>query len=380
MSAAEDRTASMEVDSNPRPANTSLVPVLGEGFQESRPGAAPNPGESSGEEQDASQGDAKLGKRRLFGFGRKKDDKGKGKKKVELDQSGKSMDAMGSIAERRSTTKTQANMSPIESTHPYQSHSPPNRNLHSPSPRVVSPAGSQIFERDVQGSSLPVPNSPAIPSHIQTENHIPSVLDASSEAITDKNIDPDSVEIIMHSLHQPAALTVTGVGGSEAVGGLWTDDLIAHPDKDDAASNYGALDGTDIRRLSFISFADVVQSEHAEHSGMRDSIHIAGLTSLSSGHRSPSPMRSPVSSQGLGTSPPTSKSASIKGFELSPQRGPKPLGSPTSAYPPISAGGELTIETMSQALRKMGSSDLSGVRSQPLSPVSTDGPGDKLTK
>src|SRR5271170_5697922 len=203
MSASEDQTASKEVVSTQRPANASPVPVLGEGFQESRPGTVPNSGESSDEEQDASQGDSKLGKRRLFGFVRKKDDKGKGKKKAELDQSGKPMDAIGSIAERRSTTKTHANMSPIQSTHPYQSHSPPSRNLHSSSPRVVSPAGSQIFERDVQESSLPVPNSPAIPSHIQTENHIPSVLDASSEAITDKNIDPDSVEIIMHSSHQP---------------------------------------------------------------------------------------------------------------------------------------------------------------------------------
>jgi hypothetical protein len=380
MSASEEKTTSDEVDSTKRPANASPIPVLGEGFQESRPAAVPNAAESSDDQQDASQEDPKLGKRRLFGFGRKKDEKSKGKKKVELDKSSKPIDPIGSLAERRSAAKPHANMSPIQPTYPYQSHSPPNRNLHSSSPRVVSPAGSQIFERDVQESSLPVPNSPAIPSHIQTENHIPSVLDASSEAITDKNINPDSVEIIMHSSHQPAALTVTGVGGSEAVGGLWADDLVAHPDKDDAASNYGALDGTDVRRLSFISFADVVQSEHAEHSGMRDSIHIAGLTSLSSGHRSPSPMRSPVSSQGLGTSPPTSKSASIKGFELSPQRGGKPLGSPTAGFPPLPTGGELTIETMSQALRKMGSSDLGGARSQPLSPVSTDGPADKLPK
>ncbi len=379
MSASHDKTASEEVDFTKRPANASPIPVLGEGFQESRPVAVSNTAESSDDEEDASQGDVKVGKRRLFGFGRKKDGKGKGKKKVELDKSGKPVDPISSVTEHRSTTKSQS-VSPVQSTHPYQSYSPPNRNLHSSSPRVVSPAGSQIFERDVQESSLPVPSSPAIPSHIQTENHIPSVLDASSEAITDKNIDPDSVEIIMHSSHQPAALTVTGVGGSEAVGGLWADDLVSHPDKDDAASNYGALDGTDIRRLSFISFADVVQSEHAEHTGMRDPIYIAGLTSLSSGHRSPSPMRSPVSSQGLGTSPPTSKSASIKGFELSPQRGGKPLGSPTSGFPTLSTGGELTIETMSQALRKMGSSDLSGSRSQPLSPVSTEGPSDKLPK
>ena len=38
-----------------------------------------NTAESSDDEQDAPQEDPKLGKRRLFGFGRKKDEKGKGK-------------------------------------------------------------------------------------------------------------------------------------------------------------------------------------------------------------------------------------------------------------------------------------------------------------
>ena len=93
MSASEEKTTSDEVDSTKRPANASPIPVLGEGFQESRPAAVPNAAESSDDQQDASQEDPKLGKRRLFGFGRKKDEKGKGKKKVELDQSGKPMDS-----------------------------------------------------------------------------------------------------------------------------------------------------------------------------------------------------------------------------------------------------------------------------------------------
>lgn len=225
----------------------------------------------------------------------------------------------------------------------------------------MSPAGSQIFERDVQESSLPVPNSPAIPSHIQQENHIPAVLDASSEAITNKSLDPDSVEIVMHSSHQPAAVSVTGIASTESHGHPWSEDLLAHTDKDDAASNYGALDSADVRRLSFISFSDIVQGEHMEHAGSRDSLYVAGLSSFSSGgHRSPSPVRSPVSS---GTSPPTSKSASIKGVELSPRA--KALGSPVLAHLP-SAGGELTIETMSQALR-----------SPLISPSSPDGLSDR---
>jgi len=339
---------------------------LGEGFQESTNKIMSKSADSSDIDADVgeSTGEApKAGKRRLFGFGRKKDEANlKGKKKGEP-----------TTDPKIPTNPTiNHNSSPPRSSYPHQApSSPPNRNLYSSSPRIVSPAGSQIFERDVQESSLPVPNSPAIPSHIQTENRIPPVLDASSEAITNDNLDPDSVEIVMHSFHQPAAMTVGGIGSSETTGGTWADDLIAHPDKDEASSNYGALDSTDIRRLSFISFADVVQSEHAEHAGSRDSIYVAGLSALSSPavNRSPSPVRSPVSSFGFGTSPPTSKSASVKGLDLSPQR--KSLASP------LQSPGELTIETMSQALRRTGSGDLGGVRSLPLSPVSPDGLSDR---
>jgi hypothetical protein len=346
------------------------VPVLGEGFQESHPIPASASTDSSEAENGVAAEDGKPTKRRLFGFGRKKkDDKEKGKKKDDGKQTEQAVITNSKLATSKSNIPKVA---PIQSTHPYRSQSPPNRNLHSSSPRVVSPAGSQIFERDVQEAAVPVPNSPAIPSHIQTENHIPAVLDASSEAITDNNLDPDSVEIVMHSLHQSAAMTVTGIAGSDAAGGNWADDLVAHPDKDDAASNYGALDNTDVRRLSFISFADVVQSEQAEHFSGREPMHIAGLTSFSSGHRSPSPMRSTVSSQGVNTSPPTSKSASIKGVDLSPSRAGKPLASPTLSFSSPS-GSELTIETMAEALKKTGSGDLSGTRSQPLSPVSPGG-------
>lgn len=353
--------------------SNKAVPVLGEGFQETRPLETSNSADSSDAEAELEIGEngTTLSKRRLFGFSRKRVDKGKNS---DLTQPSKTINTTGSAIQ------PQIAKAAISPNHPYQAYSPPpNRNLHSSSPRVVSPAGSQIFERDVQESTLPVPNSPAIPSHIQTENHIPSVLDASSEAITDSKLDPDNVEIIMHSSHQPAAVTVTGVGGGEAMGQSWSEDFLTHPDRDETASNYGSLDNTDVRRLSFISFADVVQSEHAEHSSMRDAANIAGLTSLSSGHRSPSPMRSPVSSQGLGSSPPTSKSASIKGVDMSPSRSGKPLGSPTLplTVSPL-GGGELTIETMSQALKNSQSGDLSGARSLPLSPVSPDGLSDRL--
>jgi hypothetical protein len=137
----------------------------------------------------------------------------------------------------------------------------PTRGGLSSSPRLSSPAGSQIFERDVQDSISAMPTSPAIPSHIQTEDHIPPVLDASSEAITDDHLDPDSVEIITHNAHQPAAVTVTGVT-YEQMAASWAEELgvaLDHQQRDDVSS-HGALDGAaDVRRLSFISFADVVQ-------------------------------------------------------------------------------------------------------------------------
>ncbi|KFY29757.1 hypothetical protein V493_02264 [Pseudogymnoascus sp. VKM F-4281 (FW-2241)] len=342
---------------NQQATNTSTNPVphLDEA-PEISPITAPESAESSEEGEGTTTGDEpKTTKRRLFGFGKKrKDDKGKRK------------DAASNVSD--APRSAPSNLTFVPTTHPYITQSP-NRNLHSTSPRVVSPAGSQIFERDVQESASQVPNSPAIPAHIQTEDRIPAVLDASSEAITDNALDPDTVEIVMHSSHQPAAKNVTGISGSEAAGTNWSEDLLAHPDKDDAASNYGALDSADVRRLSFISFADVVQSEQTEHMNNRDPMHFAGLTTLSSGHRSPSPIRSTVSSQGVGTSPPTSKSASIKGLDLSPTRAGKPLASPTLSFPSPTSGSELTIETMSQALRKTASGDLTGTRSQPMSPI-----------
>jgi hypothetical protein len=249
------------------------------------------------------------------------------------------------------------------------------------SPRLSSPATSQIFERDVQDSSVLLPNSPAIPTHIQTENYIPPVLDDASEAITNHKLDPDSVEIVTHSSHQPASVTVTGANiglpSYDLSASEWAAELASFADRDavstDNASNYGSLDSADVRRLSFISFADVVQSEHNPASGIagsRDSIHLAGLTSLPAAmNRSPSPIRSPVSSQGPETSPPTSNPGSMKGIELSPSR--RPLGSPTSTnnLKLNASGGDLNIETMSQALRRTGSTDLSHVRSGPASPI-----------
>ncbi|KAK4104653.1 hypothetical protein N658DRAFT_386807, partial [Parathielavia hyrcaniae] len=348
------------------------------------------------------EGDEKKKKRGLFGFGKKK-----------AEEPAKPPPKPTPASNNAPTRKTTA--SPIQTDAARSSPSSPGRPGFASSPRLASPAGSQIFERDVQESAAAIlPSSPAIPSHIQTENYIPPVLDASSEAITDDHLNPDTVEIITHTSHQPASVAVAG--------GLsphhhphnhephqkpsWADELAAFAAhrtpttlsnaNTDTASNYGSFDATDVRRLSFISFADVVQAEQHQQQqagggGSRDSMHLAGLTSLAAlnsnnnSNRSPSPIRSPVSSGygygvggggiggGIGVggaSPPTSKSGSVKGVEMSPGR--KPLGSPTSmmsmqlpggsgaASPPVVVSGEIAIETMSQALRRTGSGDLSG--------------------
>ena len=316
---------------------------------------------------ETAKDESKSKKRSLFGFGKKKTEE-----KVVSKSPQKSGDRLPSPPP---PTQPGFKASPRRSATGSPAPSSPGRGLYSTSPRVGSPAGSQIFERDVQESTA-LPTSPAIPSHIQTENYIPPVLDASSEAITDGHLNPDTVEIVTHTSHQPAGAAVAGSTPYDSSSTSWQEDLAAFTDKEEGASNYGSLDSTDVRRLSFISFADVVQAEHGPSSGVagsRESIHLAGLTSISSlgaNNRSPSPIRSPVSSQGGETSPPISNSGSVKGFSLSPVR--KPLGSPTSTEHNLVSSGELNIETMSQALRRTGSTDLSAHRSQPISPI--DGP------
>lgn len=371
----------------------SSVPLLGEGFDHPpKNDLSENPASSStysssydGEQEtgESPEVDTKSGKRRFWGLGKKKeDDKIKKKREGALATTSSgpapSISTAQSGSPLRSPTLSYGPPASHPTSHPYGSPSSPGRNIHSSSPRMSSPASSQIFERNVQEDGIYASNSSATPAHITTENHIPPVLDSASAAITDDHLDPDSVEIVMHSAHQPAALAVTGAGTSEASGLLCQDDFVAFPDNDDAASNYGALDSTDVHRLSFISFADVVhaehvQAEHADHGGGRDSIHQPGAAALHSQraiNRSPSPIRSPASSHGLGGSPSASGSVSFKGHEASSGPSFRGPGSPYSGHSPPT--GELTIETMRQALRKTGSGDLSGGRSQPMSAVGGD--------
>lgn len=343
-------------------------------------------GESTPRQAEASQTDQKK-KRTLFGFGKKK---GSDTAQAETDHAADNKTPSLPQDTSKISTASTPTISHTQADQVSTAPASPPRAL-SGSPRIVSPAGSQIFERDVQESVVLPPNSPAIPTHIQTENHIPPVLDEASEAITNSKLDPDTVEIVTHNSHQPASLAVTAgspPGGatpheSSQPSSEWAEELSSFSNRQfasplDSASNYGSLDSTDVRRLSFISFADVVQAEHGLGGpGSRESIHMTGLTSIPSGlNRSPSPIRSPVSSQGPGTSPPTSNPGSVKGVEMSPTRKPFAASPPVGGLQTgLSPNSELNIETMSQALRRTGSTDLSYVRSTPVSPI--EGPGSR---
>ncbi|EXJ95699.1 hypothetical protein A1O1_00822 [Capronia coronata CBS 617.96] len=261
--------------------------------------------------------------------------------------------------------------------HPYGRPGSPSYAFHNTSPRPQSPASSMIFERNVQEEVLPPETSPHLPSHVIMENHIAPALDASAEAITNDKLDPDTVEIVTHATHQPAAVTITGLGGEQSMASSVVDESPSppvHRHDADNVSTYGSFDSGDVRRLSFISFADVVHGEQemGVADARRDSAHLSGHQSLVP-PRSPSPIRSPTSSAAFGTSPPTSVTASMKGLEQSPHRGPRGTGSPLPGQSsPLALGSEVNIETMRQALRKTGSGDLSHFRSTPSSAVGND--------
>ena len=356
---------SKEADDDLTPKK-SPVPVLGEGFSESTPQASEASATSADrdQEKDLSDKDPKS-KRRFWQLGKKKDEKtlkkGMSENEPTSSTSARSTSPMASPNNRTSSPQPQSAFVPAS----------PGRAMQS-SPRLHSPASSQIFERSVQEDNVPVASSPAIPSHINTENHIPPVLDASSMAITDDHLTPDTVEIVTHAAHQPASVTVTGAGHIDStLSSPIPEDVppsiaqsIAEGGNEDAASTYGALDSADVRRLSFISFADVVHAEQAQGAdgSMRDSLLLSGASSIASPNpmaRSPSPVRSPISplSASGGGSP------SFKGLAIdsSPGKSGKGPGSPKpiqlSGSPPI-VTGELAIETMSQALRKMESGDV----------------------
>lgn len=290
------------------------------------------------------------------------------------------------------TRRDPAPLSPSRLAHRSTVAASPSR-LRSSSPRMQSPGNSEIFERNVQEhisiSNLQGELSPAhIPAHVITEDSIPPALEASAQVITSSSLDPDDVEIVTSSSHLPAASGIEGSAGHADLMSLYSPPLLHHNKsddttssflqhsgsltglEDDGASSYGQLDPSDVRRLSFISFKDIVQSEHHQmvaltlgESGGRDSLHIQD--------RAASPFRLPRS--------PATTSYSIDGLTTPPTGAAiNPIVSPADQSParsirlesPGSQHGDLNIETMRQALRKTASGDLSGGRSAGMSPVS----------
>ncbi|KAI9725437.1 MAG: hypothetical protein M1828_003108 [Chrysothrix sp. TS-e1954] len=257
------------------------------------------------------------------------------------------------------------------SSSPFSSAAAASPNLAArSSPRHVSPATSQIFERDVQENAIDPELAPAIPAHIQTEDHIPPVLEASSLAITE-NMDLDEVAIVTSSVHQPAAVTVAGstLSDSQPSAHASHTELSAPAELDESSSNLGSVDPQDPRRLSFISFADVVNAEHAETN--KDGTHLSTFGSPPgsvAGNRSPSPVRSPLASERGKPMTPPMETLSVRGAETSPARGGAASITSGHGIPHT----ELTIETMRQTLQKTGSNDIGGTASQPLSATSAD--------
>lgn len=222
--------------------------------------------------------------------------------------------------------------------HPCVSPSSPS----SPARPRLSTSSSQIFERDVQehlgpGANMSVPASPAGLPHLQTEDRVPPVLSASSIAITDQGCGVEDVEIVTHPAHQPAVAGLAP-GGPHRPSSHGRSSLDSR--SEDASHYYHSADdlvspAADKQRLSFISFADVVQAEQSQQQ-LGDTADPAPAISTIAGKlgkRSPSPMRL---ANGIDVAQP---------------------GSAADEW------GELTIETMGQALRRTRSGDLGQQRS-----------------
>jgi hypothetical protein len=338
--------------------------------------------------------DPKTGKRRFFGLGKKKEDK----KETASSSAGKMSPppAIGSMrppSPGKQDSSLRAHPQPIPVSPNRQSAyaASPSR-MRSSSPRLHSPASSEIFERNVQepvSSTLQGELSPAhIPSHVITEDHIPPALEASANAITSDELNPDEVEVITATAHQPAAVALEvssshadltqlaspmsplhHVKSEDSEASAQLSSIIPPPGEEDGA-NYGSLNPTDPRRLSFISFADVVQSEHQappqsalSEAGNRDSLHFGSLPASLKQERAASPLRSEVS-RGV-TTPPPGVNVSAANLEQSP-------GRTSGLASPMSPTSELQIETMRQAVRKTASGDLSGGRSAMASPISDE--------
>ncbi len=391
---------------SPRESTTPLI------SSDQREAAAPYTQGESKVDTSAEDKDPKAGKRRFFGLGKKKEDR---LPQTDMASSTTAVPVtQGTPSEVRNLSPPGAARTELKpDTQPIPIS--PSRNvqhsslagspsmMRSASPRRHSPASSEIFERSVQEpvqiGELQGELSPThIPSHVITEDRIPPALEASAQAITSEDLNADEVEIVMSSSHQPAAsvlepsasqadltqlhapfspLSQVRSDDSDPGSSMHQSGFLPPTAEEDGASNYGQLDPNDVRRLSFISFADVVHSEHhvpstpsISEAGNRDSLHVSSMPSIHSQHRTASPLRSPRSTTSTGgggvTTPPPGVNIISSHLEQSPPPSAVGMSSPMSPH------GELTIETMRQAVRKTASGDLGVGRSAGMSPVSDE--------
>lgn len=135
------------------------------------------------------------------------------------------------------------------------------------------------------------------------------MLDQSVEVITDSRVNPEDVEVVMHKDHVPAAAVAeAAVAGGMSDSGFLSapqsemgdashssfPSIAAHlaPTPEDNTSNtssqvpyYGTVNPSDPRRLSFISYADIMHAQHPE-----SALHPLSQVSTP-GYRSQSPAR-----------------------------------------------------------------------------------------
>ncbi|KAK6530716.1 hypothetical protein TWF281_007555 [Arthrobotrys megalospora] len=334
-------------DDTPTPTLTSTA-----NFQPSYPSnstmttaSAPAPlGESihlppdtiSGESEKAQLTPTQQKRRSFFNFGKKKQPTSEDSSK---NSSTAAIPPITTISppETKSTgtNSTTSPVSPVRS-----SHFGSQRRSKAGSPRLST---SSIFERNVQDTALP-PGSPSIPTHFSTENHIPAVLEATSLAITDSSVDPDRVEIVSSTSHHPV------LSHPETYSNPWAEES-AHSGDESIGHGYtSSLASADKRRLSFISFADVVQAENEQASHSSTNLDSSQISKSTVNNRAPS-LRS---NSPIRTPPQVPHSPPGTGLGLSDFSMEKDMSIPA---PAATHHSEVTVETLSQALRKHGSAD-----------------------
>ena len=142
-------------------------------------------------------------------------------------------------------------------------------NTRSPIGSVSSPnlAASQIFERSVGGdpTTVLVPNGHVALHHL-SEDLIPPALDASAETLTDASVDPDFVEVVtvgnLNQQQQVSNFNSACSSPQPQISASATFPNTAVSNTDNVEPGCAVCDQTQ-KRLSFVSYADLIQVESA---------------------------------------------------------------------------------------------------------------------